>query len=90
MAKHMMPITRYGLAKFSGLERKVIRQHLHVLLEADFVQSIGTGFCSRYVLNKDNPTVDGLIHLFRSSGLLIENDWDRQSYRPLESVAATG
>jgi DNA-binding transcriptional ArsR family regulator len=65
-------MTVYKIAKFSGLERKVIRPHLRKLVEAGFVQAIAYGPIFVYRLNKESTPVQSVMNLFNDSRLLGE------------------
>jgi DNA-binding transcriptional ArsR family regulator len=73
LAKHLGDsITVYKIAKFSGLERKVIRAHLPSLIEAELVQTKMYGPISLYSLNRESTPVQHLMNLFSDSRLLGE------------------
>ena len=73
LAKHLSDsLTVYKIAKFSGLERKVIRPHLRKLVEAELVQAKMYGPISVYSLNKESTPVQRLMDLFNDSRLLGE------------------
>ena len=73
LAKHLSDsLTVYKIAKFSGLERKVIRPHLRKLVEAELVQAKMYGPISVYSLNKESTPVQRLMDLFNDSRLLAE------------------
>jgi DNA-binding transcriptional ArsR family regulator len=73
LAKHLSDsLTVYKIAKFSGLERKVIRPHLRNLVEAELVQAKMYGPISVYSLNKESTPVQRLMDLFDDSRLLAE------------------
>lgn len=73
LAKHVSDsLTVYKIAKFSGLERKVIRPHLRKLVEAELVQAKMYGPISVYSLNKESTPVQRLMDLFNDSRLLDE------------------
>ena len=73
MAKHLSDsLSVYKIAKFSGLERKVIRPHLRKLVEAELVQAKMYGPISVYSLNKESTPVQRLMDLFNDSRLLDE------------------
>ena len=73
LAKHLSDsLTVYKIAKFSGLERKVIRPHLRKLVEAELVQAKMYGPISVYSLNKESTPVQRLMDLFNDSRLLDE------------------
>ena len=73
LAKHLSDsLTVYKIAKFSGLERKVIRPHLRKLVEAELVQAKMYGPISVYSLNKESTPVQRLMELFNDSRLLGE------------------
>jgi DNA-binding transcriptional ArsR family regulator len=73
LAKHLSDsLTVYKIAKFSGLERKVIRPHLRKLVEAELVQAKMYGPIFVYSLNKESTPVQRLMDLFNDSRLLAE------------------
>ena len=73
LAKHLSDsLTVYKIAKFSGLERKVIRAHLPKLVEAELVQTKMYGPISLYSLNRESTPVRHLMNLFSDSRLLGE------------------
>jgi DNA-binding transcriptional ArsR family regulator len=73
LAKHLSDsLSVYKIAKFSGLERKVIRPHLRKLVEAELVQAKMYGPIFVYSLNKESTPVQRLMDLFNDSRLLGE------------------
>ena len=73
LAKHLSDsLTVYKIAKFSGLERKVIRPHLRKLVEAELVQAKTYGPIFVYSLNKESTPVQRIMELFNDSRLLNE------------------
>ena len=73
LAKHVSDsLTVYKIAKFSGLERKVIRPHLRKLVESELVQTKMYGPVFVYRLNKESTPVQRLMDLFNDSRLLDE------------------
>ena len=73
LAKHLSDsLTVYKIAKFSGLERKVIRPHLRKLVEAELVHAKMYGPIFVYSLNKESTPVQRLMDLFDDSRLLAE------------------
>jgi DNA-binding transcriptional ArsR family regulator len=73
LAKHLSEsLSVYKIAKFSGLERKVIRPHLRKLVEAELVQAKTYGPISVYSLNRESTPVQRLMDLFNDSRLLGE------------------
>jgi DNA-binding transcriptional ArsR family regulator len=73
LAKHISDsLSVYKIAKFSGLERKVIRPHLRKLVEAELVQAKKYGPIFVYSLNKESTPVQRLMDLFNDSRLLAE------------------
>ena len=73
LAKHVSEsLTVYKIAKFSGLERKVIRAHLRKLVEAELVHAKPFGPIFLYNLNKESTPVQRLMDLFNDSRLLGE------------------
>lgn len=65
-------MTIYKIAKFSGLDRKVIRKHLGKLVEADLVHIKSYGPISVYSINSDNGPVRRIIDLFNEARLLAQ------------------
>lgn len=65
-------LTIYKIAKFSGLDRKIIRKHLGKLVEADLVRSKNYGPISVYGINSDNGPVKRIIDLFNEARLLAQ------------------
>jgi len=65
-------LTIYKIAKFSGLDRKIIRKHLGKLVEADFVHIKSYGPISVYSINCDNGPVKRIIDLFNEARLLAQ------------------
>jgi DNA-binding transcriptional ArsR family regulator len=65
-------LTVYKIAKFSGLERKVIRPHLRKLVEAELVQAKMYGPIFVYRLNRESIPVQRLMDLFNDSRMLGE------------------
>ena len=73
LAKHLGDaMSVYKIAKFSGLERKVIRPHLRKLVEAELVETTTYGPISVYRLNRESTPVQRLLDLFNDSRLLGE------------------
>jgi DNA-binding transcriptional ArsR family regulator len=73
LAKHMSEsLTVYKIAKFSGLERKVIRVHLRKLLEAELVRAKSYGPILLYSLNSESTPVQRLMELFNDARLFAE------------------
>jgi len=73
LAKHLSDsLSVYKIAKFSGLERKVIRPHLRKLVEAELVQAKAYGPIFVYSLNKESTPVQRLMDLFNDTRLLTE------------------
>ena len=73
LAKHVSEsLTVYKIAKFSGLERKVIRAHLRKLIDAELVHAKPFGPIFLYRLNKESTPVQRLMELFNDSRLLVE------------------
>jgi predicted transcriptional regulator len=81
LARHMNDaLTVYKISKFSGLERKVIRAHLPMLVEAGLVEANGSERCRVYGLNLSSRAVQRLIDLFalipmRRIGLEADAAW---------------
>jgi len=65
-------LTIYKIAKFSGLDRKVIRKHLSKLLTADLIHMKNYGPVSVYSINGDNSSVQRIIDLFNETRLLAQ------------------
>jgi DNA-binding transcriptional ArsR family regulator len=65
-------LTIYKIAKFSGLDRKIIRKHLGKLVEADLVRFKSYGLISVYSINCDNGPVKRIIDLFNEARLLAQ------------------
>ena len=73
LAKHVGdPLSVYKIAKFSGLERKVIRPHLRKLVEAELVQAKAYGPIFVYRLNRESMPIQRLLDLFNESRMLGE------------------
>ncbi len=73
LAKHVGdPLSVYKIAKFSGLERKVIRPHLRKLVESELVQAKAYGPIFVYRLNRESMPVQRLLDLFNESRMLGE------------------
>jgi DNA-binding transcriptional ArsR family regulator len=65
LARHMNgALTVYKISKFSGLERKAIRAHLPVLIEAGLVEANTSERCYLYSLNLNSAVVQRLVNLF--------------------------
>ena len=65
-------MTIYKIAKFSGLDRKIIRKHLGKLVEADLVHMKSYGLISVYSINSDSGPVQRIIDLFNEARLLAQ------------------
>lgn len=65
-------LTVYKIAKFSGLDRKVIRKHLGTLLAANLVYMKNYGPVCVYNINRDNGPVKRIIELFDDARLLAQ------------------
>jgi DNA-binding transcriptional ArsR family regulator len=65
-------LTIYKIAKFSGLDRKVIRKHLSTLVSANLVHIKNYGPISMYSINSDNGPVQRIIDLFNEARLLAQ------------------
>ncbi len=65
-------LTIYKIAKFSGLDRKVIRKHLGKLVEANLIHMKNYGPICVYRINSDNGPVQRLIDLFNEARLLVQ------------------
>lgn len=65
-------LTIYKIAKFSGLDRKVIRKHLGKLVAANLVHMKSYGPIFVYSINSDNGPVQRVIELFNEARLLAQ------------------
>jgi len=65
-------LTIYKIAKFSGLDRKIIRKHLGKLVEANLVHMKNYGLISVYNINSENGPVQRIIDLFNEARLLAQ------------------
>jgi len=65
-------LTIYKIAKFSGLDRKVIRKHLSKLVATNLVHIKSYGPISVYSINSDNGPVQRVIDLFNEARLLAQ------------------
>ena len=65
-------LTIYKIAKFSGLDRKVIRKHLGKLVAANLVHMKSYGPISVYGINGDSGPVQRVIDLFNEARLLAQ------------------
>ena len=65
-------LTIYKIAKFSGLDRKVIRKHLGKLVAANLVAMKTYGPIFMYSINSDNGAVQRVIDLFNEARLLAQ------------------
>ena len=65
-------LTIYKIAKFSGLDRKVIRKHLGKLVETNLVHMKSYGPISVYSINSENGPVQRVIDLFNEARLLAQ------------------
>lgn len=65
-------LTIYKIAKFSGLDRKVIRKHLGKLVATNLVHMKSYGPISVYSINSDNGPVQRIIDLFNEARLLAQ------------------
>jgi DNA-binding transcriptional ArsR family regulator len=65
-------LTIYKIAKFSGLDRKVIRKHLGKLIATDLVHMKSYGPIFVYSINSDNAPVQRIIDLFNEARLLAQ------------------
>jgi len=65
-------LTIYKIAKFSGLDRKIIRKHLAKLVDANLVHMKSYGLVSVYSINSDNGSVQRIIDLFNEARLLAQ------------------
>jgi DNA-binding transcriptional ArsR family regulator len=65
-------LTIYKIAKFSGLDRKVIRKHLEKLITANLVHMKSYGPVYVYGINGDSAPVQRVIDLFNEARLLAQ------------------
>ena len=65
-------LTIYKIAKFSGLDRKIIRKHLSTLVSTNLVHIKNYGPISMYSINSDNGPVQRIIDLFNEARLLAQ------------------
>jgi DNA-binding transcriptional ArsR family regulator len=65
-------LTIYKIAKFSGLDRKVIRKHLSQLLAANLIHMKNYGPVCVYSINSDNAPVQRIIDLFNEARLMAQ------------------
>ena len=65
-------LTIYKIAKFSGLDRKVIRKHLSQLLAANLIRMKNYGPVCVYNINSDNAPVQRIIDLFNEARLMAQ------------------
>ncbi len=65
-------LTIYKIAKFSGLDRKVIRKHLGKLVAASLVHMKSYGPIYVYSINSDSGPVQRVIDLFNEARLLAQ------------------
>ena len=65
-------LTIYKIAKFSGLDRKIIRKHLGKLVEANLVHMKAYGPISVYGINGESGPVQRIIDLFNEARLLAQ------------------
>ena len=65
-------LTIYKIAKFSGLDRKVIRKHLGKLVTANLVTMKAYGPIFMYSINSDNGAVQRITDLFNEARLLTQ------------------
>jgi DNA-binding transcriptional ArsR family regulator len=73
LAKHVdESLTVYKIAKFSGLERKVIKVHLRKLVDAQLIQAKSYGPIFLYSLNRESTPIQRLMELFKDSKLIYE------------------
>lgn len=69
-------LTVYKIAKFSGLDRKAIKRHIHKLVEANLVRTKMYGPLFVYSLNDDNMHVQKIVDLFNEARLLVRAPTD--------------
>lgn len=65
-------LTIYKIAKFSGLDRKVIRKHMSKLTGANLVHMKNYGPISVYTINSEHAPVQRIIDLFNEARLLAQ------------------
>ena len=65
-------MTVYKIAKFSGLDRKIIRKHMGKLVEANLVHMKSYGPISVYSINSDSGPVQRIVDLFNEARLLAQ------------------
>lgn len=65
-------LTIYKIAKFSGLDRKVIRKHLGKLVSTNLVHIKNYGPICMYSINSDSGPVQRVIDLFNEARLLAQ------------------
>ena len=65
-------LTIYKIAKFSGLDRKVIRKHLGKLVTMNLVHMKSYGPISVYSINSDSGPVQRVVDLFNEARLLAQ------------------
>ena len=65
-------MTIYKIAKFSGLDRKVIRKHLGQLIAANLVGMKAYGPIFVYNINSDNGAAQRVMDLFNEARLLAQ------------------
>lgn len=65
-------LTIYKIAKFSGLDRKAIKRHVHKLVEADLVKRANYGALFVFKLNDENPHARKVVDLFNEARLLVK------------------
>ncbi len=77
-------LTVYKIAKFSGLDRKAIKRHIHKLVEANLVRTKMYGPLFVYSLNDDNMHVQKIVDLFNEARLLVRvpTDLHWTDFRP--------
>ena len=65
-------LTIYKIAKFSGLDRKIIRKHLGKLIAANLVHMKSYGPIYVYGINGDSGPVQRVVDLFNEARLLAQ------------------
>ena len=65
-------LTIYKIAKFSGLDRKVIRKHLSQLLAVNLIHVKNYGPVYVYSINNNNAPVQRIIDLFNEARLMAQ------------------
>jgi len=86
LAKHVSEsLSVYRIAKFSGLERKVIRGHLRKLVHAELVRAKPYGPIFLYNLNMESTPVQHLMELFNDTRLIGDTSTPLLWLAPIEA-----